>query len=87
MHKTKKNFSTQWLKGLKDEEKDNFKQIVLSDTMVLGKLKEILEDYLEELEQKSLKLENYDTPSWTQLQADLIGSKRTLRKVIDILPL
>lgn len=78
--------STEWTKHLKDERaREDFAKLLLNSTISLGRLREILEDKLEALERSELKTEHYDIANWAYMQADLIGAKRTLRNIIEML--
>jgi hypothetical protein len=57
-----------------------FSQLSKEETLSL--INKYLNEQIELVERQSLDRENYNCPSWSQLQADLIGTKRTLRKVI-----
>ena len=56
-----------------------------ASTVVLEALKEHFSEDLEALERKTYSVDSYGIPSWSEYQADLLGSIRTLKKVISIL--
>lgn len=49
-------------------------------------LKQILEKNLKALDNVETDVREYELPAWAYKQADLIGCKRTYKKVIDLLP-
>lgn len=74
-----------WLKGLEEErEKDvraNFKE-----ALVLRKrMKEILEEKIEENRRVSRSKSSFDTPNWPYLQADALAYERALFDIIDLI--
>jgi len=52
---------------------------------VLDSLREHFEADLKALESKAYTFSNYSQPSWSEQQADILGSIRTLKKVITTL--
>ncbi len=74
-----------WFHGLKEEEKRERKELVLSARPTLDVLRGILVKRLKELDVLETSKESYDSPSWALQQADLIGSKRELKRMIDLL--
>lgn len=75
-----------WTQHLKDQDKkDNFEQALRNDTLVLGRLQEILDIKIEELESQETKLEDYENPSWAAKQAHRNGYKAGLKFVEDLL--
>lgn len=79
----KMHINEAWLRGLKPQEREEMKLLVLSSEKVLDKLRKIL--YNIEVKKDEVKLEDYDNPSWSHKQAHLNGEKAMLRKVIELL--
>jgi hypothetical protein len=78
--------STEWTKHLKDEKaREDFAKLLLNSTISLGRLREILEERLEALQNAKLKTDHYDVANWAYMQADSIGAERTLKKIIELL--
>lgn len=72
-----------WLVGSKtEEERNQVKQLVMSNTILLDKLCKILYN-MEEGKQGSV-LGDYDTPSWAYKQAHINGERAMLKKIIDL---
>ena len=77
---------TLWLKGAKTPEaKKERKAIIIGAREGFDVLKEVLQYELSLLEDNSLKQEDYNVSNWAYLQADINGSKRTYKKIIDLL--
>lgn len=75
--------SVRWAKHLSDEEqKDKFLKTIYSSGAALDRLKEIIDELLEEAELKSL---GFETPNWPYVQASVIGEKKALNKIKDII--
>jgi len=73
-----------WVDNLKKpEDRNSFFDTLKNNRFVLKRLKEILEEEMEKL--GSFSNADYDSPSWAYKQADLIGQKRQLQKVLDLL--
>jgi len=78
--------ATKWTKHLKDtQKKKDFEQALRHDTLVLGRLLELLREDLQSLENKETSSEAYECPSWAYKQADLNGAKRELKKIISLI--
>lgn len=77
-----------WTKHLKtDEDKQRFKNTVLSSKEVLRRLQELLTEVEEDLNRTELNTDIYDSPNWDYRQADMNGFRRclkTIRKIINI---
>ncbi len=73
----------QLLSGLRGPEREKMKNIVLENTILLDKLKQILYNMQEG--KRSTVLVDYDTPSWSHKQAHLNGELAAFQKVIELL--
>jgi stalled ribosome alternative rescue factor ArfA len=78
--------SREWTKHLKDQDKENFLQALLHDTLVLGRLKEIITEHLTDVESKRNSQGSYDNPNWAYMQADAVGCIRTYKRILELLP-
>jgi len=81
------SLSSRWLKHLPDASaKKQYQErlTLMQDVWVV--LKDILQEDLDALEKDGMKKDHYYMPAWSEYQADRNGSKRTLRKIIDLLP-
>jgi hypothetical protein len=74
---------TQWLAGLKEPERAQFKQTVIGSKKVLDKAREIVYNIVKEAEK--VRINDYDSPSWSHKQADQNGYVRALREVMLLL--
>lgn len=84
--RTSKGLPLEWVKHLKsEEERKSFEEAVRHDTLVLGRLLEILEEKVKDLDQKETSLSAYDSPSWAYKQAHMNGMKQGLTAVKNLL--
>ena len=80
------NLQMVWTKHLKDQKKkQDFELALRNDTLVLGRLQEILEERFKDLEYQEMKMEDYHNPSWAYKQAHQNGYKAGLNFVKDLL--
>lgn len=78
----------QWTNHLKDEdEKKRFKSYIYSSRGVLDRLRQITLDLEQQLDDKELNKDVYDSPSWAARQADNNGYRRCLRGLQKLLTL
>lgn len=77
--------SGKWLQNKKAEEKQKLKEIIEADTVVLGRLYEIIEEFEKELDQSEFSISEYDSPAFPYLKADRIGERRGLYKIKQLL--
>ena len=76
---------TIWFQGLKQNEIENFKKSVLGSKIVLDKLKKMCYTMIKDGERSVSN--DYESPAWAYKQADFIGYKRALERVIEVLTL
>lgn len=75
--------SEMWLRSEKTaEEREKIKKLVLSNDILLDKLKKIM--YNMQVEKRKSVLADYDTPSWSHKQAHLNGELAMLERLIDL---
>ena len=72
-------YSSRWTAGLQGEEKTNFEELLGVNNKVLDRLSTICYNMLNELEDKS---NDFDTPNWAMRQADLVGQRAVLKKIL-----
>lgn len=77
--------ATRWTSGLSDQQKERFLQALRNDTLVLGRLKEILSEDLLMLHKKESKIDSYESPSWAYRQAHINGAKQTTSALLELL--
>lgn len=78
----------EWFRGTAtDVEKQERRELVKAARPTLEILRKALEARLAEREAKETSLKLYESPSWAYMQADLTGSKRELKELIDLLTL
>jgi hypothetical protein len=79
---------TIWLHDCKTERDKSERLAALSAAQpAMMLLKQLLEKNLDALDDIETNVKEYELPSWAYKQADLIGCKRTYKKVIDLLPI
>ena len=74
---------TKHLKSQK--QKEEFEKRILSCKDVLEVIGNLLEEDLSTIDKDSLNKEHYFMPAWSEYQADRNGSKRQLKKIINLL--
>lgn len=80
------SLSGKWLQNKRSmDDKEKFKQLLLADTVILGRLYEIIEEYEKELDQGEFSTEEYMNPAFPYLKADRIGERRAYRKLKQLL--
>lgn len=75
-----------WLKHVKsDAEKEQFTKTVLASLPALNRLRELLEDELEQLSKQETSLSDYTDASWGYKQAHRNGERAFAKKVLELL--
>jgi hypothetical protein len=75
-----------WTRGIENKDaKEKFVQALVHDTLVLGRLDEILDTMLDELARSEGTHADYDSPSWAYKTADRIGRRRSLMAVKELI--
>lgn len=79
--------SLKWFKGERDKKaKEDFERMLRNDGVVLGRLRDVIDELRNEIERQETSLEDFDdTPNWALKQASRLGEKRGLNKVRDLL--
>ena len=77
--------SRRWYKDLKGEDVDKLIEQIQNSRYILSVLSKILTEKLEDNRIQQEAKNNYESPSWSEQQADYIGSQRTLRDIINLL--
>lgn len=84
---SKRGLSLEWTKHLKSEaEKKEFIDAVRHDTLVLGRLADIIQEKLQGLQNRETSPSEYDNPSWAYKQAHTNGLKLGLTSILSLLP-
>lgn len=74
-----------WTKGTTPDEAETIKAEYMNSSYARKRLIKMLEDYKREIERDSEGRKEYDSPNWALKQADLVGSKRTISNIIEML--
>ena len=78
--------NVKWTKHCKTEEqKKEVKANILAAKPAFDILKTLLDGEVAAVHKESKAKSNYDKPGWAYLQADLVGSLRTLEKIKELL--
>ena len=72
-----------WFQGLKGEDVEDRKKSVLGSKKVLDKLSKIVYTMIKDGEKSVTN--DYDSPAWAYKQADAIGYRRALERILEIL--
>lgn len=79
--------SVRWTKHLSNKaDKEAYTERLLRMEDVWSVLKDILQEDLNALEKDSMNKDHYFMPAWAEYQADRNGSKRAIRKILELLP-
>ena len=77
-----------WTAHLRDpEEKKRFWAYLKNSRGLLDRLSDIIREMEEDLTQKELSMDTYDSPAWAAKQADINGSRRTIRAIQKLITL
>lgn len=74
-----------WLKGLDPERAKDVRGDYLSSLVTRKRLIEICEERIKTADKTSLNKEGYDIANWALKQADLIGYKRAIEEIINLI--
>jgi hypothetical protein len=75
---------TLWTAGIKDEQrKSDIESAFKSATVVRKRLRELCE--AKTVSSFNTSKDQYDTPNWTYLQADMVGYHRALKEICSLL--
>lgn len=83
---TTRSVSMRWTKHLKDGQKKEFETRLVNAVDIFSVLKNIIEEDVRAIDKSMLSKESYDLNAWPFFQADQLGSKRTLIKLLDLIP-
>lgn len=83
----KYRISTDLLRGIKEEDKENFKERLIHNKDLLDRIVGVLRDKAHAANKKAAAELSYESPSWAYYQADKLGYNRALGEMIAILTL
>ena len=81
-----KPLSTAWTQKLAGEKKADFEVIVRNSTLLLTRLKEILEEKENALLSLSSSVSDFEDPNWSHKQAYRNGTLTMLKEMKELLP-
>lgn len=73
-----------WLNGLSDKDKEEIKQIFLSNARLRERVKVILQDKIDTARKNNRASDAYDSPNWAYKQADAMGYERAMHEIINL---
>lgn len=79
-------FNTKWTKHLKAEaEKEQLEKTIRASRTALDRLKQIIEEEVETLNNQEASLVDYTDASWSHKQAHRNGQRALAKSIIDLL--
>jgi hypothetical protein len=79
-----KAVKTLWLQGIPEDKVEDFKKMLVGNTVQNQQFLKILRAKYETIERKGLSEEDYRTTDWTHLQAFNNGRLSILREIADL---
>lgn len=76
------NLSTRWTRGLPSDRKENLEKLIRNSTIVLSRLKQMVEEDLVEMEK--VPVSDYEHPSWSHKQAHENGKREYARQLLSL---
>lgn len=73
-----------WTQHLKEEDKETFRQVLLSSSIVVDRFLDILHQMEEDLSRKEISEEHFNNPEWAVREAYYLGQKAQLKKINDL---
>ena len=83
MSKTQPNLNTKWTRKTSPDKREDLEKLIRNSTIVLSRLKDIVEEDLVEMDKVSLS--DYESPSWSHKQAHENGKKEYARQLLTLL--
>lgn len=74
-------YPSRWSAGLEGEDKTQFENLLEINNKVLDRLSTMCYNMINELEEKS---SDFDTPNWALRQANLVGQRAALEKIVKL---
>lgn len=81
-----KPLSTAWTNGKTEQAKEDFETIVRNSTLLLTRLKEIIEEQERALLNNSFSVSDFSDPNWSHKQAFRNGELSQLTKLKQLVP-
>ena len=73
-----------WTKNLPPERKQGFEDALRNSTLVIDRLRQIMNEWEQSLLAEETTKDQYSSPSWAMLQAHRNGSREIIKKVRDL---
>lgn len=81
-----KGLDTRWTRHLEGQAKADFEMLVRNSTQVLTRLKAIIEEKDQEIQNTSYTLSDFDSPAWAHKTAFRNGQLSLLRQLKELIP-
>jgi hypothetical protein len=76
-----------WSSHLPKEEQEEFKKYLLNSDALLNRLSDIIKQKIKAAEDARLSKDGYESPGWSERQADTIGYLRFGKEIQDLINL
>jgi hypothetical protein len=77
-----------WTRHIRDPvKKADFEKVIRNSSLLLSRLKEILEEEKRSLDSQDASLESFSDPNWPYKQAFNLGQKARIEKLISLISL
>jgi len=81
------SLNSKWLSHISDEVQSNlFKQHLIDNVALFSRLKEILEEKLNDSIKSRRSIKSYAVQAYGEYQADRNATERTILEIIDLIP-
>lgn len=70
-----------WTKGLTKEQEQDLLVSSRASQLLLKRIKEVLQEEENKIEQAQLSRDAYDKSSWSFFQADCLGQRRSIKRI------
>lgn len=76
----------EWTKHLSDpDQKENFEKTLRNNTLVLARLRDIVDEWEQTILREETKSDQYSTANWAMLQAHKNGNREIIKRLKDLI--
>jgi hypothetical protein len=76
----------EWTKHLKtDKERKEFEDLLTRNTMIFGRLREIYNNKIKQLDTKDFSEKDFEEANWSDKQANRIGQRKAYHEMLDLI--
>lgn len=76
--------SLEWTSGMTPEQKANFEISLRNNSVLVGRVNEILSQWEQEIDKAECSIKDFDTPNWKYRQVFRNGDRSRIRKLKDL---